>query len=146
MEERPEIIKGGLAVDDRGQLVFNNDFNFQEAGIKRFYMIQNHTNRFIRAWHGHKKEAKYITVLQGAAVIKTRSMDEDENDSTSTILTDRHPAMLYIPKGRYNGIMNLTEDTLIMVYSTTSLEESQGDDYRLSPFHWDINEWEVEYR
>ena len=37
---------------------FVNDFNFEN--VKRFYQVENHRQGFIRAWHGHKKEGKYI--------------------------------------------------------------------------------------
>jgi dTDP-4-dehydrorhamnose 3,5-epimerase len=51
-------ISGNIAIDDRGSLRFINDFNFE--GVKRFYQVQNHCKNFIRAWHGHIKEAKYV--------------------------------------------------------------------------------------
>ena len=43
----PEIIKGGVAVDDRGCVRFVNDFDFKD--VKRFYQISNHEKGFIRA-------------------------------------------------------------------------------------------------
>ena len=56
------ILDGGIATDDRGCVRFVNDFNFK--GVKRFYQVENHRQGFIRAWHGHKKEGKYVyTVL-----------------------------------------------------------------------------------
>ena len=54
---------GGIAVDDRGQLRFVNDFNF--ANVKRFYQVENHRQGFIRAWHGHKKKVNmYMLQLE----------------------------------------------------------------------------------
>ena len=64
--EEPKIISGGLAVDDRGVVSFINDFNF--SNVKRFYQVENHRQGFIRAWHGHKKEGKYVYVCQGSAL------------------------------------------------------------------------------
>lgn len=52
--EEPRIIKGGIAIDNRGTLSFVNDFNFETAKIKRFYHVTNHDKSIIRAWHGHK--------------------------------------------------------------------------------------------
>jgi dTDP-4-dehydrorhamnose 3,5-epimerase len=57
-------ITGNIAIDDRGSLKFINDFNFE--GVKRFYQVQNHSKNFIRAWHGHVKEAKYVYVVKGS--------------------------------------------------------------------------------
>jgi dTDP-4-dehydrorhamnose 3,5-epimerase len=58
MIEDIQIIEGGLAVDDRGSIVFVNDFSFKD--VKRFYQLENFSTNTIRAWHGHQKEGKYI--------------------------------------------------------------------------------------
>ena len=68
-----ELINGGVAVDDRGQLSFVNDFDFTD--VKRFYMVENHEQGFIRAWHGHKKEGKYVYVPSGAILIGTVNLE-----------------------------------------------------------------------
>jgi dTDP-4-dehydrorhamnose 3,5-epimerase len=61
------VIPGGIAVDDRGMLSFCNGFNFKD--VKRFYMVENFAPGFVRAWHGHKEEGKYVTVVSGSAII-----------------------------------------------------------------------------
>lgn len=40
--------------------------------------------------------------------------------------------VLSIPPGYYNGFRALEEDSLLVVYSDASLEESSADDFRLS--------------
>jgi hypothetical protein len=40
--------------------------------------------------------------------------------------------------------MNLSADAILLVYSSTSLEESKGDDYRFEFDYW--NPWEIEQR
>ena len=70
----PLLLRGGLAVDDRGAVGFVNDFDF--AGVKRFYTVQNHAAGFVRAWHGHRREAKYVTVVQGAMLIACVEVDD----------------------------------------------------------------------
>ena len=52
---KPVIIEGGLAVDDRGELMFANDFGMES--VRRFYTVSNHNSGFVRAWHAHKQEA-----------------------------------------------------------------------------------------
>ena len=64
MDNKANFIEGGISIDDRGQLLFINDFSLDK--IKRFYMVENHSSGFIRAWHVHKKESKYIFVASGA--------------------------------------------------------------------------------
>ncbi len=64
----PTIIPGGVAVDDRGSVRFVNDFDFKN--VKRFYQVENHRVGFIRAWHGHLKESKYVYVVRGSIQLK----------------------------------------------------------------------------
>lgn len=122
------IIEGGLSVDDRGTVSFVNDFDFK--GVKRFYLVSNHSKGFIRAWHGHRKEAKYVLVVKGSVLFKIRSMEDGGVESV--VLSDKSPRVLYIPPGNYNGFKTLTDDAQIMFFSTATLEESLGDDTRLN--------------
>lgn len=145
--EKSKMIQGGIVVDDRGSVSFVNDFSF--AGIKRFYMIENHRQGFVRAWHAHKKETKYVMVIKGAALVGAVKIDNWEKPSEVTqverfILSEKKPSILYIPAGYANGFMSLTVDTKLIFFSTLSLEESQSDDFRFSSRHWDI--WQVEER
>jgi len=139
-QQNPTIIKGGLATDDRGVLRFINDFSFD--GVKRFYQIENHEQGFIRAWHGHKKEAKYFYVAKGAILIGAVNLET--NELFKFILTSENPSVLFIPAGFANGFKNLKTDTIIHVFSTTTLQESLDDDYRFEYNKWNI--WEKDYR
>lgn len=142
-----KLIKGGLAVDDRGTVSFVNDFSFEN--VKRFYAVENHKAGFIRAWHGHKKESKYVLVDKGSAMICAVKIDNWENPSQDLkierfVLSENSPSILYIPKGFANGFMSLTEDTKLIFYSTSILEDSLGDDYRYDSRYWDP--WTIEER
>ena len=57
----PTLIKGGIAFDDRGSLSFVNSFDLGK--YKRCYTVKNHTQGFIRAWHGHLNESKALMVI-----------------------------------------------------------------------------------
>ena len=143
-EETPRLIEGGIAIDDRGEVVFANDFDFSQ--IKRFYMVSNHRAGMVRAWHAHKKESKYILVASGAAVVGAVKIDDWENPSKwvevkRVVLSSKKPSLYYIPAGYANGFMSLTEDTKLIIFSTSMLEESKGDDIRFEARYWDI--WEV---
>jgi len=140
----PRLIEGGLAVDDRGAVGFVNDFDF--AGVKRFYTVTNHKAGFVRAWHAHRREAKYVTVLRGAAIIGAVKIDDWDNPSRDSkvyryVLSSQKPAVVYIPAGYANGFMSLTEDALLVFFSTATLEETRGDDVRYDARYWDI--WNV---
>jgi dTDP-4-dehydrorhamnose 3,5-epimerase len=136
----PRLIEGGLSIDDRGVVSYANDFDFK--GVKRFYMVQNHSKGFIRAWHGHKKEAKYVYVVSGS--IKLGIVAYFDDTPKVYILSANKPQVLYIPRGHYNGFQTLTDDAKVIFYSTSTLEESKGDDDRVFYKHWDI--WSEDYR
>lgn len=141
---KPYLIEGGLAVDDRGELAFANDFCFD--GVKRFYVVSNHKSGFVRAWHAHRREAKYAMVIEGAAIVAAVLVDDWENPSKDLqvhkyILSARKPSVVYFPPGHANGFMSLTPDTKIMFFSTATLEESRGDDVRYDARYWDA--WQV---
>jgi dTDP-4-dehydrorhamnose 3,5-epimerase len=145
--EKIEFIQGGLAVDDRGSLKFINDFHL--AGYKRFYVVENHKQGFIRAWHGHKHEAKAVVCLQGSAIVAGVKIDNWEKPSTELpverfVLTSAKPGALLIPAGYANGFMSLTEDTVLMFFSSSTLAESAGDDIRFESRLWDP--WKIEER
>ena len=150
------LITGGVAIDDRGSVRFVNDFNFY--GVKRFYQVDNHKQGFIRAWHGHNHEGKYVYVAKGSALVGAVEMEvrepmeglahdgliSPEGEVFKYILSSQSPKVLWIPPGHANGFMTLTEDTIIQFFSTSTLEESLDDDIRFPYDKWDI--WNVEYR
>lgn len=135
-----KVLNGGVAVDDRGSVRFVNDFNFD--GVKRFYQVENHKSGFIRAWHGHKKEGKYVYLASGSALIGVVNMETEE--VSKFVLSDKTPKVLWIPPGNYNGFKSLEENTKILFFSTSTLEESLGDDIREEHNKWNI--WEENYR
>ena len=141
---KPFIINGDLSVDDRGELMFVNQFNMDL--VKRFYVVSNHKQGFIRAWHAHKIESKYVFVVSGTALISTVQIDDWDNPSSDLaidkfVLTAKKPSILYIPNGYANGFKTLSTDTKIIFFSTSSLGDSIEDDYRFDAYKW--NPWEI---
>jgi dTDP-4-dehydrorhamnose 3,5-epimerase-like enzyme len=142
--ETPFLSEGGLGVDDRGEVAFANDFHFD--GVKRFYLVSNHRSGFVRAWHAHRREAKYVMAVQGAAIVAAVLIDDWEHPSKEAhvhryVLSSNKPAVLYIPAGYANGFMSLTSDAKLMFFSTSSMEETRGDDIRYDAHYWDA--WQV---
>ncbi len=147
----PCVIPGKLYTDDRGSLQSFNDFHLE--GVKRIYTVHNHKAGFVRAWHAHKIEAKYAVVVNGAAIVAAVLIDDWDhpNERWETtqqvarfVLSADNPSAFYIPAGYANGWKSLTDDTIIAFFSTTTAEESKGDDYRFPARLWDV--WEVEER
>jgi dTDP-4-dehydrorhamnose 3,5-epimerase-like enzyme len=143
----PELLKGGLAVDDRGEVGFVNDFDFSD--VRRFYTVSNHEPGFVRAWHGHRNEAKYVLAVRGSVLVCCVEVDDWESPSVDLpiarfVLSERSPAVLRVPAGFVNGFMTLTPGAKLMFFSTSTLEESLGDDIRFPARYWDP--WQVEER
>jgi dTDP-4-dehydrorhamnose 3,5-epimerase-like enzyme len=141
---QPRLIEGGLVVDERGLTSFVNAFDL--ASIRRFYVVSNHAQGTVRAWHGHQKEAKYVVALKGSALVAAVQLDDWERPSQSAemhkfVLSEHKMAALFIPSGFANGFMSLTPDTQLMWFSTTTLEDSAADDFRYPSDYWDI--WKV---
>jgi dTDP-4-dehydrorhamnose 3,5-epimerase-like enzyme len=144
MADVPRLIEGDLKVDDRGAVAFVNDFNFR--GIKRLYTVRNHQAGLVRAWHAHRREAKYVAVLVGTALVGAVRIDDWDAPSPGSkverhVLSAQKPSVLYVPAGYANGFMSLTDDALLAFFSTSTLEESRSDDVRYDARHWDI--WNV---
>lgn len=136
----PTLFAGELAVDDRGSVAFVNDASLY--GFRRFYVVRNHSRKFVRAWHGHRRERKLITVMSGTALICCVAVDDWDNPSPSLevhryVLSAERPAVLSVPGGFANGSMNLTDETAVCYFSDTSIEEASMDDVRFPARMWD---------
>src|SRR5258707_8298888 len=122
----PYVIEGGLAVDDRGTVSFVNDFHL--ANVKRFYSVSNHRAGFIRAWHGRRREAQYVTAVQGTSVVGAVKVDDWDNPSKDLpvnrfVLSEYKPSILYIPAGYASGFMSLTAGAKLLFFSTATFED-----------------------
>ena len=134
--DEPRLLAGEVAVDDRGLVRFVNDFDF--AGVRRFYIVENHRADFIRAWHAHRREGKYVLVTRGAAIVAAvRILDWDKPLAAGPVhrqvMSAAKPAVLWVPPGHANGFKSLTADAQVMFFSTATLEETRGDDVRWPP-------------
>ncbi len=82
-------------------------------------MVENHDKGFIRAWHGHEKEGKYVFVSNGSILLGAVKLNTDIIEKF--VLSSRKPSVLYIPPGYANGFMNLEYDTKVMFFSTFNI-------------------------
>ena len=136
-----KLIKGSYHLDSRGILTFNNDFDFKN--IKRSYLVSNKNCDVIRAWHGHKFESKYFLVVKGAFHISTVKISNFKKPSKKSLvsnhfLKDLTGNILYVPGGYANGFKALYPDSILQIFSTSSLEDSLNDDYRYPFDYWDV--------
>lgn len=154
---KTKLIEGGISTDDRGSVRFVNDFDFTD--VKRFYQVENHRTGFIRAWHGHIKEAKYVYVPRGSALVGAVHLNffrTIEIDGIGTapgsryvepdyvVLSANNPKIWYIPAGYANGFKTLEPNTIVQFFSTSTLEEALEDDIR---YHYsNPNLWDEDFR
>ena len=136
MNKVPSIIKGNSHKDERGTILFNNDYNATE--VKRIYFIENKDTNFVRGWQGHKIEQRWFSAVQGSFKITIIAIDDWGNPTKSLvqeafILQGSTFTVLHVPKGSITSIQALEEKSRLMVMSDYSLGEIK-DEYR-----FDIN-------
>ena len=78
-------------------------------------------------------------------------MDDTKNPSKDNevfryVLSPRKSSILHIPAGYANGFKALEPNTKVIFFSTSTLDESKGDDYRFPADYWGKNVWEIENR
>lgn len=137
--KKPKTISGGYFKDKRGIVYFNNNFKFKN--IKRFYIVQNHKKDFIRAWHGHLKEEKYIFCVQGKATIGAVKISNIKNPSKKKKplffeLDSSKPDIIFIPAGYANASKSLDRKMKLVIFSNLTLKQSIRDDYRYPEDYW----------
>ena len=95
----------------------------------------------VRAWHGHKIEAKLIKVLKGEFLIGVVKVNNWKNPSNKNRVEkfkmNEDSGTLFIPPGYANGAVNLVTDSKVIYFSTLKLEDSANDDYRFDAKFWD---------
>ena len=60
------------------------------------------------------------------------------------IVTEKNPKIVHVPAGYANGFKTLVQDTKLIFFSTSTLEESKNDDFRYDSRYW--NPWDIEER
>jgi dTDP-4-dehydrorhamnose 3,5-epimerase len=139
----PRIIAGGHFSDHRGTISYVNDFSFKD--IERFYIISNSDENPLRAWQGHKLDAKNFYCISGAFKIHFVKIDNWENPSRDLIIetivvTEGESKIVHIPAGYANAIESLEANSKLMSFSTLPLSQVTDDDVRYTSDYWKINE------
>ena len=138
----PKIIQGGNFSDHRGTISFVNDFSFKD--IERFYIISNSDINPIRAWQGHKLDAKNFYCLNGSFKIHFVKIDNWENPSKdlnieTITVTASESKIVHIPAGYANAIEALDTNSKLLSFSTLPLTNVGDDDVRYTSDYWKIN-------
>ena len=115
----------------------------------RINMANNYSKNFIRAWHGHLIEEKYIKCLSGtfqvsAVKIGNIKKPNKKNKIFNYFLNETNDDFIHIPKGYANGSMSLEENSKLLILSTLTVRQSEKDDYRFDSRYW--NPWKINER
>jgi dTDP-4-dehydrorhamnose 3,5-epimerase-like enzyme len=138
----PKIIQGGNFSDHRGTISFVNDFSFKD--IERFYIISNSDDSPIRAWQGHKLDAKNFYCLTGSFKIHFVKVDNWEEPSKNVIIetilmSESDSKLVHIPPGYANAVESLESNSKLISFSTLPLSDVRNDDVRYPSDYWNIN-------
>jgi dTDP-4-dehydrorhamnose 3,5-epimerase len=138
---KPTLIKGLLHADSRGSLWFNNPAGISE--FQRLYIIENSLASPLRGWHGHKLESKGFICVSGRIRIGAVQVDDwaspsESLDVFSADLGSGTSDFVYVPAGYANAILSLDPGSRVLVMSSSSLAESQGDDFRYPLGTWTL--------
>ena len=138
----PKVIQGGNFSDHRGTISYVNDFSFKD--IERFYIISNSDENPIRAWQGHKLDAKNFYCINGSFKIHFVKIDNWDNPSKdlnieTIIVSASESKIVHIPSGYANAIESLETDSKLISFSTLSLANVNDDDIRYTSDYWKIN-------
>lgn len=128
----PKLINGNCHSDQRGTLLYNNDFD--ASLIKRIYIIENESTQFIRGWQGHQIEERWFSVVSGKFKIQLIKIDNWETPSVNlevrTYLIDSEKLnVLHVPKGYVSSIQSLELNSKLLVMADYLLGEIK-DEYR----------------
>lgn len=128
----PKLINGNCHCDQRGTLLYNNDFD--ASLIKRIYIIENQNPKFIRGWQGHQIEQRWFSVIRGKFKIQLIKIDNWEKPSINlevfTFLIDSEKLnVLHVPKGYVSSIQSLELNSKLLVMADYLLGEIK-DEYR----------------
>lgn len=128
----PKLINGNSHSDQRGILLYNNDFD--ASLIKRIYIIENESPQFVRGWQGHQTEQRWFSSISGKFKIQLIKIDDWEKPSLNLeiltyIIDSEKLNVLHIPKGYVSSIQSFELNSKLLVMADYLLGEIK-DEYR----------------
>lgn len=128
----PQILRGGVHGDQRGSVIYNNDFD--ASPIKRMYTLINSETSPSRGWQGHKIEKRWFSVSVGKveiAIIKVQNWETPDRNAKQILmqLEASNGDVLIVPEGHITKITSLERNTIVLVFSDYRLGEVQ-DEYK----------------
>jgi len=96
----------------------------------------------VKAWHYHKKQTDYLTVIKGAC--KETLYDDREGSPTKGVineffLNEHNPILITVPPGVWHGQKPYGPEPCYLINLVTEVfNREEPDEYRIDPFDNDI--------
>lgn len=131
-QQYPSLNKGGIHQDQRGEIIFFNDFDM--SAIKRFYQISNADETIKRGWRAHKIEQRWFYAVTGAfkiGIVKIDNFNQpNPNVNKQVFMLDANrPEVLHIPIGYASCVIAMEENSRLLVYANYPIAHAANDDY-----------------
>lgn len=128
----PKLIRGKSHEDERGILIYNNDFD--AVHIKRIYVIENQNTDLVRAWQGHQIEQRWFSAVTGSFAIQLIAIDNwdrpnKKSERLEFVLESKKLDVLHIPAGYVSSIQSLAAGSKLLVMADYLIGENE-DYYR----------------
>ena len=119
MMSEVKIINLPKILDRRGNLSFLESENHVPFKIKRVYWVYDVPGGEIRGGHAFNEQKEFIIVLSGSLDVVVFDGKEEMKYSLN-----RSYYGLYIPNGFWRHLENFSTNTVVLIVSSTSFEES----------------------
>lgn len=134
-----EVFTGGTHTDNRGTLSYFNDLDL--SPVKRFYKIEHPDMNIVRGWQGHQHEKKWFHVIAGLFKIVLVKPDNWKFPSLNLKFEEykldaQANVVLHVPGGYASGIQASRPNSVMIIFSDFSAQESLNDDFRFNPDKW----------
>ncbi|MEJ2745568.1 MAG: dTDP-4-dehydrorhamnose 3,5-epimerase family protein, partial [bacterium] len=136
--------------DERGclQEILRSDEEFFESFVQ-LYASLNYPG-VVRAWHYHKKQTDYITVVKGMAKVVTydgREGSPTHGEVNEFFVGEHNRILIRIPELFMHGYNTIgCEPCLLINLPTRPYDAKEPDEYRIPPhdneipYSWEIKE------
>lgn len=128
--------------DERGflQEILRSDEDFFE-GFGQIYISLNYPG-VVRAWHYHKKQVDFITIIKGMAKVVVYDSRKDSptfGEVNEFFVGEQNRILIRIPELVMHGYKTIgIEPCLILNMPTRCYDGGQPDEYRVPPRDNDI--------
>lgn len=128
--------------DERGflQEILRKDEEFFE-GFAQVYVSMNYPG-VVRAWHYHKKQVDFITVVKGMAKVVLydgRDGSPTRGQINEFFVGEHHRILIRIPELVMHGYKTIgTEPCLLLNFPTRCYDPKHPDEFRIPPHENDI--------